>query len=617
LNDLSIRQRLHSHGFLMAINAIILMLISTRYFSFLPAFPESSLAIVFIIISVISHMMLLAGLVTLVTIPTIFLPRLIRILTQALIATIGVATLLNDTMVFAQYRFHINAIVVDLVMSDDVVVFPLTMWISAFAVLTALFIFQFLLISKLEKIIVNDQPKPRNKFFRFYSMFFFISLLCSHGIHVWAAAQAYQPVTMVKRYLPLFYPATSNRTMAKYGFVDREAIKRQKEMKLTRKSDLKYPLKPIQADSISKPVNIMIIMVDSWRADTFTEGNTPAMWHYAQKGLVFENHLSSGNATRIGVFGLFYGLPGTYWHSVMANTRTPVLMDRIQSLGYDTGIFAAAKLTNPEFDQTIFNGIKNLRIRSKGKSPYKRDKNLTDDWLTWDQQRDKTKPAFSFLFYDAPHGYDFPKDYPHQYHPMADEVNYLELDNDFDPKLLLNRYKTSVHYADSQVKRVLEQLEKSGQLDNTVVIITGDHGQEINDNKLNFWGHNSNYTKPQIQVPLAIFGPGIKAEPNQWGADKFTAHQDIAPTLMKNYLGVSNEISDYSTGVDLFAAPLKRDWVIAAKYSGYALVTDNYIVEIGAGGNYQILDQQNRPSKEELNFQYMEAAFKQISLYSE
>mgnify|MGYP000630248831 CR=1 FL=1 len=107
--------------------------------------------------------------------------------------------------------------------------------------------------------------------------------------------------------------------------------------------------------------------------------------------------------------------------------------------------------------------IDNLRLRSKGKSPYKRDKNLTDDWLTWDQQRDKTKPAFSFLFYDAPHGYDFPKNYPHQYQPMADEVNYLELDNDFDPELLLNRYKTSVHYVDSQVKKVLEQLEKQGK----------------------------------------------------------------------------------------------------------------------------------------------------------
>ena len=562
-------------------------------------------------------MILLAGLVSLITVPTILLPGIYRRITQALIATVGVATLLNDTMVFAQYRFHINAVVVDLVLSDDVVVFPFIMWLSALATLAILFILQFFMIRKIEHYVVDESGKVKSKFFRRFFLFFFITLLGTHGIHVWAAAQAYQPVTMVKRYLPLFYPATSNRTMAKYGLVDKEAIKQQKAMKLSHKSDLKYPLNPIETIDVTKPVNIMIIMVDSWRADTFNADNTPHMWRYAQNGLVFENHLSSGNATRIGVFGLFYGIPGTYWHSVMANTQTPVLMDRIQALGYNTGIFAAAKLTNPEFDQTVFGGIENLRLKSKGKSPYRRDKNLTDDWLTWDQQRDKSQPAFSFLFYDAPHGYDFPKNYPHQYQPMTKAVNYLELDNDYDPQLIFNRYKTSVHYVDSQVNRVLEQLATSGELENTVVVITGDHGQEMNDNKLNFWGHNSNYTKPQIQVPLAMFGPNIKAQSSAWGGKTFTAHQDIAPTLLSNYLGVTNEISDYSTGVNLFEPPVKRNWLIAAKYSGYALVTDDYIVEIGAGGMYQVLDKTNRPIKDKINFQYMQEAFEQISLYSE
>jgi len=588
----------------------------SRYFAFLPAFPESNLAIVFIIVSVISQMIILAGIVGLVALPTVFLQGNLRRVVQASIATFGVALLLNDTMVFAQYRFHINAVVVDMVMSDDVVIFPLIMWLTAISTLVVLFITQFFVIRKIDAVVQN-KPQVKGKFRRRFVLVFVITLLGTHGIHIWAAAQAYQPVTMLKRYLPLFYPATSNRTMSKWGLVDVEAIKRQKAMKLSGKSDLKYPIQPITGELPTKPVNIVFLMVDSWRADSFNEDNTPNMWEFAQKGQVFDKHLSSGNATRIGVFGAFYGLPGTYWHSIYANTRTPVMMDRVQELGYEIGVFAAAKLTNPEFHQTVFGGIQNLRVRSKGASPYRKDKNLTDDWLKWNNSRDKSEPAFSFLFYDAPHGYDFPLDYPKKYKPMAPQVNYLELDNDYDAELIFNRYKTSVHYVDSQVKRVLDNLQKSGELENTLVVITGDHGQEMNDNKLNFWGHNSNYTDPQIQVPFAMIGPKIDAQVSPWGRDKFTAHQDIAPTIMKNYLGVTNAVSDYSTGVDLIGTPIKREWVIAAKYSGYALVTDDYIVEVGAGGLYQLLDKTNRPSEESINFKHLKEAFEQIRRFSE
>jgi hypothetical protein len=50
----------------------------------------------------------------------------------------------------------------------------------------------------------------------------------------------------------------------------------------------------------------------------------------------------------------------------------------------------------------------------------------------------------------------------------------------------------------------LDLLDKYDIDDNTIVIITADHGQEFNENKLNFWGHNGNFTKYQTQVPLII-----------------------------------------------------------------------------------------------------------------
>ena len=610
---MSLKQRLHAHGWFILINALVAMLVACRYFSFLPEFPSEPLAIIFIAVSVFGQMTLIAALVGLVALPSVFLPKTPRNLIQAVIASVGVATLFIDTLVFAQYRFHINAVVLDLVLSGQVVSFPLVTWFMVIGGVMALVIGQWLLVRWLD----SEAPIRKLKLGRKFAFVTFLALLATHGIHIWAAANAYQPVTIVKRYLPLFYPATSNSMMKKYGWVDEEAIARQKSLKLSRKSDLNYPLAPLTKTPVDKPINIMFLVVDSWRADTFNADNTPVMWDYAQSGLIFNNHISTGNATRTGIFGLFYGIPGTYWHGFLANQQSPVLIDRLQELGYDLGIFTAAQLRKPEFNQTVFTNVENLRIGSHGNRPSALDADLTKDWLDWYEKRDQSKPAFSFLFYDAPHGYDFPKGFEPRYEPMLQVVNYLKLNNETDPQPFFNRYKTSVRYVDTVAAQVLNKLKETGDLENTLVIITGDHGQEMNDNKLNFWGHNSNFTDAQVKVPFAIFGPGITKLDAKWSSKTLTSHQDVVPTVMKHYLGVTNDVKDYSVGEDLLGEHVERDWIISSNYSGYAVISDDNILEVGAGGQYQFMDKTNRQVKgEQPNFAHLQGALEQISRFS-
>jgi hypothetical protein len=235
--------------------------------------------------------------------------------------------------------------------------------------------------------------------------------------------------------------------------------------------------------------------------------------------------------------------------------------------------------------------------------------------LKWIDQQDPAKPTFSFLFYDAPHAYDFPNDYPHRYEPMLKSVNYLEFNNQTDSEPFFNRYRTSVHYVDSLVKRVLDKLKETESLENTLVIITGDHGQEMNDNKLNYWGHNSNFTRPQVQVPFILVGPQVNKQ-NALDSDRITSHYDVAPTLLKNYLGVTSDIKNYSVGVDLYAEPIVREWLLASKYSGYALLTKDSILEVGATGQYELLDETNREIKDRSpNFDYLQQALEQISRF--
>ncbi|EHH0683300.1 DUF3413 domain-containing protein [Vibrio vulnificus] len=610
---MSFKQKLHAHGWFILINALVLMLIASRYFAFLPEFPTDPLGITFILAGTWGQMTLLAAIIGLVTIPTLFLPKPFRNGTQALIASLGVATLFIDTIVFAQYRFHINAVVLELVMSGQIVSFPLITWLMVIGGVALLLAAQWWTIRWLE----NGTPVRALKLGRKFALLTFAALLATNAIHIWAAAHAYQPVTTVKRYLPLFYPATADKFMRKQGWVDEEALERQKALAFKRKNDLNYPLAPLQTQPVEKPLNIMLLVVDSWRADTFNADNTPNMWKYAQSGVVFNNHIATGNATRTGIFGLFYGIPGTYWHGFLANQQSPVLIDRLQALDYQLGIFTAAQLRKPEFNQTVFTKVENLRIGSEGSRPSELDADLTQDWLAWYDQRDKSKPTFSFLFYDAPHGYDFPADFEPKYEPMLKEVNYLKLNNDTDPTPFFNRYKTSVRYVDSMATKVLDKLKESGDLENTLVIITGDHGQEMNDNKLNFWGHNSNFTDAQVNVPFAIFGPGVDAAKMQWSTEALTSHQDVVPTLMKHYLGVTNDVKDYSVGEDLLGDAVKRDWIISSNYSGYAVITDDNILEVSGGGQYQFMDKTNRQLKDQQpNFTYLQQALEQISRFS-
>ncbi|MBE3654155.1 DUF3413 domain-containing protein [Vibrio navarrensis] len=610
---MSFKQKLHAHGWFILINALVLMLIASRFFAFLPEFPSDPLGIAFILAGTWGQMTLLAALIGLLAIPALLLPQSLRNGTQALIASLGVATLFIDTIVFAQYRFHINAVVLELVMSGQIVSFPLSTWLMVIGGVAILLAAQWGLIRWLEA----GAPVRKLKLGRKFALLTFVALLATNAIHIWAAAHAYQPVTTVKRYLPLFYPATADKFMRKRGWVDEEALERQKALAFKRKNDLNYPLAPLQTQPVAKPLNIMLLVVDSWRADTFNAENTPNMWKYAQAGVVFNNHISTGNATRTGVFGLFYGVPGTYWHGFLANQQSPVLIDRLQAMDYQLGIFTAAQLRTPEFNQTVFTKVENLRIGSKGNRPSELDADLTQDWLAWYDQRDKSKPTFSFLFYDAPHGYDFPPNFEPKYEPMLKEVNYLKLNNDTDPAPFFNRYKTSVRYVDSMAAKVLDKLKESGDLDNTLVIITGDHGQEMNDNKLNFWGHNSNFTDAQVNVPFAIFGPGVDAENMRWSTEALTSHQDVVPTLMKHYLGVTNDVKDYSVGEDLLGKEVKRDWIISSSYSGYAIITNDNILEVGGAGQYQFMDKSNRQLKErQPNFTYLQQALEQISRFS-
>jgi membrane-anchored protein YejM (alkaline phosphatase superfamily) len=95
-------------------------------------------------------------------------------------------------------------------------------------------------------------------------------------------------------------------------------------------------------------------------------------------------------------------------------------------------------------------------------------------------------------------------------------------------------------------------------LDSTIVIVTGDHGEEFLEHGR--WGHNSAFSERQIRTPLVVRVPGRAPAV----VDRVTSHLDVAPTLLEA-LGAENPPSDYALGTNLFAEntdphALVSDW---------------------------------------------------------
>jgi membrane-anchored protein YejM (alkaline phosphatase superfamily) len=141
-------------------------------------------------------------------------------------------------------------------------------------------------------------------------------------------------------------------------------------------------------------------------------------------------------------------------------------------------------------------------------------------------------------------------------------------------------YKTSVIFDDELIGQVIADLEKRGLADNTVVIISADHGEEFNENGDGVKGHGSGYSRYQLGVPMLVAWPGL--EPQR--ISHRTSHYDMVPTLMRRMLACDNDYTDYSSGQDMYDGPavLEPGQITVTFPNGMYEVRDN---------NYRLLDQ--------------------------
>jgi membrane-anchored protein YejM (alkaline phosphatase superfamily) len=188
-----------------------------------------------------------------------------------------------------------------------------------------------------------------------------------------------------------------------------------------------------------------------------------------------------------------------------------------------------------------------------------------------------------------------------------------------DPTPFWNLYRNSAYQTDRMVAEVIDRLKQLGLYDNTLVIITGDHAQEYNENHKNYWGHNSNFSKYQIGIPLIIHEPATAAHGEAGTPAVYrhrTTHLDFVPTLMHDYLGVSNPIEDYSNG-RLLSDTTPRLWHYVGNELRYAFLVEGDTILTKEGAGYiEVTDEHLNPVPDyHVNPKQFDAAIKRLNRF--
>lgn len=477
--------------------------------------------------------------------------------------------LVTDTFVYQQYRFHINWAMIDLAVvgGNEVFTFSVAMMIRIVLLIIVLGI--------MAAVLVWGATKNRGKAL-WPCVVILTSYLCVNLVNAYSVAQNIKSITVLSDRVPLYYPIRANTFLSRFGLVvlQEEQINQPNVF-----TAFRYPLNNVVYGK-GENLNVVIVAIDSLRSDVVTPEIMPNLTKIAKGGISFQDHYSSGNATRSGIFGLFYGLPPSYWQAALSSSTSPALMNGFIDAGYDIGVFSTATLKRPEFYSTVFSRVRPLRMGSEGSGGViDRDIESIKDFENWLSNRDINQKFMSFIFLDSVHAVAVPESEQLPYKNYWEDINHLELGPDFDPVPYFNRYKNSAYGADILIGKILDILRDKKLLSNTVVVVTSDHGDEFNDSGLNYWGHNGNFSQAQIKIPLVMYWPGINA---QVVKHRTTAY-DVSATLLKRVLAAQNPLEDFGVGQDLFDSK-PREVFFVGSYSEDAIVAGDEVLLIKMSG---------------------------------
>lgn len=299
--------------------------------------------------------------------------------------------------------------------------------------------------------------------------------------------------------------------------------------------------------------NVVIISFDALRADAlgtygYERPTSPRIDAFAEESLVFENASVAGQATPTSFASIFTGeLPFRVFRGWNL-AHVPTMAAAFESAGYATaGIMNNVQLvTERGFKQ----GFQHYEVLNEP-----RDQVVLEKARAWMEQR-PSKPFMLWTHFISPHTpytyRGFAKDFydPDYEGPLkrSSGANLKPEDTptDADRKRLRDLYDGEVLFADRLFGRMIDLLKENGIWEDTIVVLTSDHGEEFLDH--GGYGHHKLH-REVLRVPMIIRHPRA-AQAGR--TDMLYLNTDLFPTLATM---LDLEYPDYIDGMSLVSSP--------------------------------------------------------------
>jgi arylsulfatase A-like enzyme len=298
--------------------------------------------------------------------------------------------------------------------------------------------------------------------------------------------------------------------------------------------------------------NLLVITLDTTRADLlscygYPQDTTPRLDELARRSVLFERAYAPMAQTLPSHSTLFTGRPPRQ-HGALTNfIRLPksarTLAEILGDAGYETAGFIGSRVLSVQ--SGIAQGFDTWMGISHGSQAHRPADEVTDAVLAWADQQHHERPFLAWVHYFDPHWpYEPPadlegaiarSDVAADLLRRADELGLRHRDPDnaeFDSMVgYWTAYTNEVRFMDQQVGRLLDGLQQRELLQDTVVVVVGDHGEGLLQH--DEAGHGVSVYNELVRVPLLV------ATPERDGA----GHRIAAPMALESVLPMILELT--------------------------------------------------------------------------
>jgi glucan phosphoethanolaminetransferase (alkaline phosphatase superfamily) len=292
------------------------------------------------------------------------------------------------------------------------------------------------------------------------------------------------------------------------------------------------------AGPIARKPDLFFVIVESLRKDIVTAEVMPRLKAFGDQSWTFEHADTTGNVTHFSWYGLLCGSYPLFFNEIkkVPEEQGSVPLETLRRLGYRIRLFATPDTAYQNLESLVFGPGANLlatKFHPPERLPAERDSIVVDELARVMGKEPHGGTAYIMALDSTHYDYAWGPGYKPRFEPYAADAS-IARDYEHDAvarAALFNRYKSSAAWMDTLLGRFFDALQSSGRMDDSVVVVTGDHGEA-------FWEHGSgthgsDLGAEQLDVGFVLRLPGQAAR----HFDAVFSLLDVMPTVFSE-LGV-------------------------------------------------------------------------------